>query len=67
MMTSLPAVATVLPGIALLVFAVLRWRENGWGALVWLAVFAAMMRPRFGDAWDAYCAHAGRLFPRRIL
>ncbi|WP_217998862.1 protein-S-isoprenylcysteine O-methyltransferase [Sphingobium cloacae] len=25
----------------------------------------AMMRQRFGDAWDAYCARAGRLLPRR--
>ncbi|QIG81718.1 isoprenylcysteine carboxylmethyltransferase family protein [Sphingosinithalassobacter tenebrarum] len=25
----------------------------------------AMMRTRFGDAWDAYCTHAGRLLPRR--
>lgn len=42
MMTSLPAVATMLLGIVLLVLAVLRWRDNGWGALVWLAVFVAM-------------------------
>ena len=25
----------------------------------------AMMRARFGEAWDAYCARAGRLLPRR--
>lgn len=25
----------------------------------------AMMRARFGDAWDAYCVRAGRLFPKR--
>lgn len=42
MMTSLPAVATMLIGLALLVFAVVRWRDNGWGALVWLVVFVAM-------------------------
>ncbi|WP_298670721.1 protein-S-isoprenylcysteine O-methyltransferase [uncultured Sphingomonas sp.] len=42
MMTSLPAVATMLLGIALLVLAALRWRENGWGSLVWLLVMVAM-------------------------
>lgn len=42
MMTSLPAVATMLLGVALLVLAALRWQDNGWGALVWLAVFVAM-------------------------
>lgn len=42
MMTSLPAVATMLLGVVLLVLAALRWRDNGWGALVWLAVFVAM-------------------------
>lgn len=42
MMTSLPAIATMLLGIALLVLAALRWRDNGWGALVWLIVFVAM-------------------------
>jgi protein-S-isoprenylcysteine O-methyltransferase Ste14 len=42
MMTSLPAVATMLLGGVLLVLAALRWRDNGWGALVWLAVFVAM-------------------------
>lgn len=42
MMTSLPALATMLLGIALLVFAALRWRENGLGVLVWLIVFVAM-------------------------
>ncbi|WP_447725782.1 protein-S-isoprenylcysteine O-methyltransferase [Sphingomonas koreensis] len=42
MMTSLPALATMLVGIALLVLATLRWNTNGWGALVWLAVFVAM-------------------------
>lgn len=42
MMTSLPAVATMLLGIVLLVLAALRWRENGWGSLVWLLVMVAM-------------------------
>ena len=42
MMTSLPALATMVLGMALLVLATLRWRENGWGALVWLTVFLAM-------------------------
>lgn len=41
-MSSLPALATMLLGITLLVLAILRWRENGWSALVWLAVFVAM-------------------------
>ena len=42
MMTSLPALATMLLGLALLALAALRWRDNGWGALVWLAAFVAM-------------------------
>lgn len=42
MMTSLPAVATLLLGAVLLVLAALRWRDNGWGSLVWLAMFIAM-------------------------
>ncbi len=42
MLTSPPAIATLLLGLALLVFAVLRWRDNGWGALVWLAAFIVM-------------------------
>ena len=25
----------------------------------------ALMRQRFGDAWDAYCAQAGQLLPKR--
>ena len=41
MLTSLPAIVTMLLGIVLLLLAILRWRENGWGALVWLAVFIA--------------------------
>lgn len=46
MMTSLPAIVTMLIGIALLVLAILRWQGNGWGALVWLAVFIAMFAIR---------------------
>lgn len=33
--------ATVIVALALLLAAALRWRENGWGALVWLAAFVA--------------------------
>ncbi|PTL85129.1 isoprenylcysteine carboxylmethyltransferase family protein [Vitiosangium sp. GDMCC 1.1324] len=32
----------MLAGMALLVAAVARWRESGWGALVWLVVVALM-------------------------
>jgi hypothetical protein len=39
MLTSLPAIMTMLVALALLVLAVLRWLDNGWGALVWLAAF----------------------------
>lgn len=46
MMASLPAVATMLLGIALLVLAALRWRDNGWGSLVWLSVMVAMFAIR---------------------
>lgn len=42
MLTSLPAIVTMLVALALLVLAVLRWRDNGWGVLVWLAAFIAM-------------------------
>ncbi|WP_260580919.1 protein-S-isoprenylcysteine O-methyltransferase [Sphingopyxis sp. PET50] len=42
MMTSLPAIATAAVALALLALALLRWRENGWGALVWLGAFVAM-------------------------
>lgn len=42
MLTSLPAIMTMLVALALLILAVLRWRDNGWGALVWLAAFIAM-------------------------
>ncbi|GAB7079118.1 protein-S-isoprenylcysteine O-methyltransferase [Megalodesulfovibrio paquesii] len=34
--------AAVAAGAVLLVVAALRWREQGWGVLVWLAAFAAM-------------------------
>ncbi|HMO76947.1 MAG TPA: protein-S-isoprenylcysteine O-methyltransferase [Sphingopyxis sp.] len=46
MMTSLPAMATAAAGLALLILALLRWRENGWEALVWLSVFAAKLAIR---------------------
>lgn len=46
MMTSIPVVLTMAGGTVLLIAAVvmagLRWREYGWGSLVWLAAFAAM-------------------------
>ncbi len=41
MMTSLQAIATMVLGVVLLVLAVWRWRENGIGALAWLAAFIA--------------------------
>ncbi|EQA99800.1 hypothetical protein L288_19130 [Sphingobium quisquiliarum P25] len=41
-MASLPAVVTMLLGIALLILAAFRWRDNGWGSLVWLLVMVAM-------------------------
>lgn len=40
--TSLPALITMLLAIALLALAAMRWRDNGWGAIVWLAVFVVM-------------------------
>lgn len=46
MTTSLSAIATMIGAAVLLVLAVLRWRENGWGALVWLAAFIAMCAVR---------------------
>lgn len=42
MMSSLPAVLTAIGGVVLLVLALLRWRDNGWGATVWLAMFILM-------------------------
>lgn len=42
MMAGLVAPLTGLAALALLVLALWRWRENGWGALVWLASFIAM-------------------------
>lgn len=42
MMRSLPAIATAIAALALLILALLRWRDNGWGSLVWLAAFVAM-------------------------
>lgn len=41
MMTSLPAIATMLLGVALLILAALNWRDNGWGSLVWLLALIA--------------------------
>ena len=46
MMTSAPALVTALAGLALLVLALLRWRENGWGALVWLGAFLVTLAIR---------------------
>lgn len=42
MVRGLPAMATGVAALALLILALLRWRDNGWGALVWLAAFVAM-------------------------
>lgn len=42
MMKSLPAVLTMAAGLVLLLLAALRWRENGWGALVWLVALLSM-------------------------
>lgn len=42
MMTGLPAVLTALAALGLLLAALWRWRENGWGALVWLVAFVVM-------------------------
>ena len=42
MTTSLPAMGTMLLGIALLILAGARWRDNGWGSLVWLLAMVAM-------------------------
>ncbi len=42
MLTGLAALVTMLGAAALLALAVLRWRDHGWGALVWLAAFIAM-------------------------
>lgn len=46
MMTSLPAMATAAASLALLIFALLRWHENGCGALVWLGAFLATLAIR---------------------
>jgi len=51
MTTNLPAVATMLAGLVLLLLAGSRWRDNGWGALVWLLVMAAMFAIRTPHAW----------------
>ena len=42
MMTSLPAMITGVAALGLMLVALWRWREIGWGALVWLAAFVAM-------------------------
>lgn len=44
--SGLPAMAASIAGLALLLLALLRWRENGWGALVWMAAFVAMLAIR---------------------
>ncbi|CUS43887.1 MAG: hypothetical protein V4610_21055 [Pseudomonadota bacterium] len=60
---------------ALLVLAATRGVESGWAPAAWLAVFVAMgaihvpreealMRARFGAAYDDYCREADRLMPR---
>lgn len=41
-MTSPLAIATMLLGVGLLVLAALRWRDNGWGAFIWLLALIAM-------------------------
>lgn len=46
MMTSFPAVVTGLASLALLLLALLRWQENGWGSLVWLGAFVATIAIR---------------------
>ena len=46
MMKSAPALATAAAGLVLLVLALLRWRENGWGALVWLGAFLVTLAIR---------------------
>lgn len=69
------AAALTILAFALLVLAATRWVENGWGPAAWLAVFVAMcasrvpreealMRARFGAAYDDYCREADRLMPR---
>lgn len=42
MLSNLLAMATMVIALALLILAVLRWRDNGWGGLIWLASFIAM-------------------------
>lgn len=46
MVSGLPAMAASIAGLALLLVALLRWQENGWGALVWLAAFIATIAIR---------------------
>ncbi|SCM76212.1 Isoprenylcysteine carboxyl methyltransferase [uncultured Pleomorphomonas sp.] len=46
MTTSLPAIATMVLAVVLLALALGRWRENGAGALVWLAAFLATVAIR---------------------
>ena len=50
MLTSLPAVVAALIGMALVVIALLRWRDNGWGSVVWLASLLAMFAIRVPHA-----------------
>lgn len=42
MMSSVPALVTAVCAAVLLISAMIRWRHNGWGALVWLVAFIAM-------------------------
>ena len=46
MSSSLAAVVTMAIGVGLLGLAVLRWRQNGPGALVWLAALLVMLAIR---------------------
>lgn len=46
MISSLPAVVALLIGTALILFAVVRWHDNGWGAMVWLGVVLCMFAIR---------------------
>ncbi len=46
MTTGLPAIATMVLAVVLLALTLWRWRENGTGALVWLAAFVATVAIR---------------------
>jgi isoprenylcysteine carboxyl methyltransferase (ICMT) family protein YpbQ len=42
MLKSVASALTALVGLGLMALAILRWREIGWGGLIWLAAFLAM-------------------------